>query len=96
MTVTLDSCECVRLSKAFADESRVKILRALRDGEHCGRTLIEKLNISQSTLSYHMGVLCEAGLVTATRDGRWVRYCISREGLSRVICELNTLIDAQE
>lgn len=49
--------ETARVFKAFCDENRLQILEMLRSGEKCACKLLEKLQISQSTLSHHMKIL---------------------------------------
>ena len=68
------------LFKALSDENRIKILTILRCGERCACSLQDELGIGQPTLSYHMGLLCSSGIVTARRQGRWTYYSINREG----------------
>lgn len=72
--------EDARKIKALADENRLKIMLLLRNGELCACELGEELNISQSTLSHHMRQLCDSGLVTGRKDGKWMHYSISPEG----------------
>ena len=74
--------------KALGDENRICILKLLRSGEMCACHLLEELNISQSTLSHHMKILCEAGLVTGRKEGKWMYYSICCEG----ICGLRTML----
>lgn len=71
----------VRRAKAFTDESRLAILLALQSGEKCGCSLMELLKISQPTLSHHMRILCDSGLVACRKDGKWSYYSISPEGV---------------
>ena len=70
--------------KALADENRIRILHQLREGELCACELLERLEISQPTLSHHMKILCDAQLVTARKEGKWMHYTISCEGACRV------------
>ena len=69
-----------RVFKALCDPSRQKILEVLQNGEICGCQLLEKIGIPQSSLSYHMKILCESGLVPGRENGKWMIYRISREG----------------
>ena len=69
-----------KVFKAFCDENRLMILELLQTGEKCACKLLEDLNIGQSTLSHHMKILCESGVVTARKDGKWIHYSISLEG----------------
>lgn len=66
--------------KAFCDENRIMILELLQTGEKCACKLLEDLNISQSTLSHHMRILCDSGVVVARKEGKWTHYSISVEG----------------
>jgi len=69
--------------KAFCDENRVRILQILLDGEKCACRLLEGMNITQPTLSHHMKILCDSGIVTGRRQGKWMYYTISAEGLEK-------------
>ncbi|NLI22793.1 MAG: winged helix-turn-helix transcriptional regulator [Clostridiales bacterium] len=69
-----------KVFKAFCDENRLTILRLLCTGEKCACRLQEALSIGQPTLSHHMKILCESGIVTARRDGKWTYYAIDRAG----------------
>jgi len=72
--------ENARVFKAFCDENRLMILDLLRSGEKCACVLLEKLDIGQSTLSYHMKILCDAGVVDSRQEGKWTHYRISEKG----------------
>lgn len=76
--------EVVSIFKALSDENRIRILRMLRSGEKCACKLLEELNISQPTLSHHMKILCDAGLVAGRKDGKWMHYSICCDGVSCV------------
>ena len=75
----------VPVFKALSDETRIKILDMLSCGEMCACDILEEFNISQSTLSYHMKILTECGLVKATRDGAWTRYTLNKEKTNAVL-----------
>lgn len=72
--------EYADLFKALSDDTRLYIL-SLISGESCGCELLEEVEISQPTLSYHMKMLTEAGIVNARKDGAWMRYSINKETL---------------
>ncbi|HHY20272.1 MAG TPA: winged helix-turn-helix transcriptional regulator [Firmicutes bacterium] len=80
-----------KVFKAFCDEKRLQILELLRDGEKCACTLVYELDMAQSTLSYHMKILCESGIVDSRKDGKWTHYKISKEGSSFAVKLLKTL-----
>jgi ArsR family transcriptional regulator, arsenate/arsenite/antimonite-responsive transcriptional repressor len=67
--------------KALSDETRVKIFDMLSDGELCACKILEDFNITQPTLSYHMKILCDSGLVNSRRDGVWMKYSINKNNL---------------
>jgi ArsR family transcriptional regulator len=63
--------------KALADDTRLQILEMLSGGEFCACKLLERFQFTQPTLSYHMKILTESGLVSAVRDGSWMRYTLN-------------------
>ncbi len=69
------------LMKALGDENRVKIFDMLSQGERCACNMLDDFAITQSTLSYHMKILCDSGLVNSRRDGIWMRYTINPDTL---------------
>jgi ArsR family transcriptional regulator len=64
----------VQIFKALADETRLKIVEMLSCGEMCACDILEYFKITQPTLSYHMKILTDCGLVIARKDGAWMRY----------------------
>lgn len=75
-----DHAADAKVFKAFCDVNRLQILELLRNGEKCSCVLLEDLQISQSTLSYHMKILCDSGIVVGRAEGKWTYYGISEEG----------------
>lgn len=73
--------------KAFCDEKRLAILDLLRSGEKCACVLIDEMEIGQSSLSYHMKILCESGVVDSRQEGKWTHYRLSESG-SKYAAEL--------
>lgn len=78
--------------KAFCDENRIKILNQLLTGEKCACVLLENLQITQPTLSHHMKILCDSEVVIGRKEGKWMYYSISKEGLQTVIEYLEELM----
>ena len=70
----------LRVFKAFSDGRRLRILELLTRGEQCACALLEDLEISQPTLSYHMKILCQSGIVKERAVGPWKYYAINAEG----------------
>ncbi len=77
--------EYVPAFKAISDETRLRIIDMLSCGEMCACDILEGLSISQSTLSYHMKILADSGLVRAERDGTWMRYTLNKERIAAVL-----------
>lgn len=69
-----------KVFKAFCDENRLMIIEMLQSGEKCACHLLDNMHISQSTLSHHMKILCESGIVVGRKEGKWTYYSISKEG----------------
>lgn len=67
--------------KALGDETRVKIFHMLANGELCACNILEEFHITQPTLSYHMKILSDSGLVDARKDGVWMKYSINQNAL---------------
>ena len=64
----------LRIAKALSDETRLRALLALRDGELCLCHVVGLLELAPSTVSKHLDILCQAGLVRRRKDGRWCYF----------------------
>lgn len=73
--------EDVKKIKALTDANRLAIMLALQHGEKCACELLEELHITQPTLSYHMKILADSGLIDYYKEGKWMHYSISAEGV---------------
>ena len=69
------------IMKALGDENRLKILSMLESGSLCACEMLANLQIRQSTLSHHMSILSEAGLVSSWSVGKWTHYCLCPQGI---------------
>lgn len=69
------------LCKALSDPIRVEVMGMLTVEKRCACQILEKLHITQPTLSHHMGVLVASGLVLSERRGKWVFYGIDTVAL---------------
>ena len=67
----------LKVMKALADPTRVKIMKMLQQKMMCVCELRAALNIAQSTTSKHLQILEDAGLISSQKDGLWVNYMIS-------------------
>lgn len=77
----MDEGRTALIFKAFCDENRIRILNLLLGGEKCACRLLEELSISQPTLSHHMKILCDSGIIVGRKEGKWMHYRISPEGV---------------
>ncbi len=88
--------------KALCDSNRLMIIDLLKNGEKCACNLLEEMEISQSTLSHHMKLLCESGVINCRREGKWMYYSLSKKGFEKVqrlldeIMEAAVLLDTEE
>jgi len=80
-----------RVFKAFCDETRLMVLSLLQSGEQCACVLVAKLQLAQPSLSYHMKILVESGIVSARKKGKWTYYSISVEGSDHAVRLLREL-----
>ena len=67
------------ICKAMSDTNRLKIIEMLTQGEKCACNLLEELQVTQPTLSHHMKVLSDCGLVSSYKDGKWQHYSIRKK-----------------
>lgn len=84
----MELCECKKILKALADDTRLQIFEMLRGGTLCGCKILEQLKITQPTLSHHMKVMCDCGLVTVEKDWKWNHYSLNCEALDKFLAFL--------
>ena len=85
-----------RVFKALCDPNRLMIIEMLQNGEKCACKILEELNIGQSTLSHHMKILCESGLVSSRSEGKWMHYTLNKVGCEtakNLLTEITTVND---
>lgn len=78
----------INITKALSDENRVRVLMMLRNGELCVCQLIEMLGLAPSTVSKHMAVLYQAGLVDPRKESRWSYYRLAGEDAPEYVLEV--------
>ena len=86
-----EAAELSRGLKALADPTRLRLLSLIaahEDGEACVCELTEPLHLSQPTISHHLKILREAGLVTSRRRGTWAHYTSVPGAVERVTAGL--------
>ena len=77
-----------KVFKALGDPKRVQIVDMLSCGERCACDLLEHFEFTQPTLSHHMKLLCDAGVVQGRKEGKWVHYSIDPEGAQNAVALL--------
>lgn len=78
------------ICKALGDSNRLAIVQMLSDGEKCACKLLDQFEISQPTLSHHMRILCECGLVEVRREGKWCHYSLN----CKTLCAFKDFVGA--
>ena len=73
-----------RMLKAMSDENRLRILQMLKEREYNASELLEEMKFGQSTLSHHMKLLSNSGLVTAKKNGKWTIYSLVPEAFDDI------------
>ena len=92
----MDYEKVAKVFKAFCDENRIKILEQLQSGEKCACTIQSSLTIGQSTLSHHMKILTDSGMVEVRKDKKWSYYSLSETAGKEAIEILNTLMKKED
>lgn len=77
--------EGAKIIKALSDPSRLKIIDILSCGEMCACDILKHFDFTQSTLSHHMKVLIECGIVECRKDGLWTFYFLNQKNCSRLM-----------
>ncbi|MEW6599337.1 MAG: metalloregulator ArsR/SmtB family transcription factor [Nitrospirota bacterium] len=67
--------------KALSDETRLKILSLMKDGEICVCDIAETLGMTQPNISFHLSMLKEAGLIKDRKNGRWIHYSLAESDM---------------
>ena len=77
----MNTMDVALICKALGDSNRLQIVQMLSEGEKCGCKLLEAFEITQPTLSHHMRILTECGLVIARKEGKWIYYKLANENI---------------
>ena len=72
-----------KVFKALGETKRAMIIDMISCGELCACMILEKFEMSQSTLSHHMKLLCECGLVKSREEGKWTYYSLNADTISK-------------
>lgn len=85
---------CVEFCKALADDTRQQILGMLKEGEMCVSDIVAAFDMSQPTISHHLGILKQFGLVTSRKEGKLVFYAINQDNVVECCGKLVAKFDA--
>ena len=88
----MEAKDMILICKALSDTNRLEIVQMLSDGEKCGCKILDKFNITQPTLSHHMKILVDCGLVNDCKEGKWHHYSLKK----KIIREESLCIEALE
>ncbi len=69
----------LKATKALSDKSRVRLLMCLAEGELCVCQINELFELAPSTISKHLSILKEAGLIESRKEGRWIHYRVCQD-----------------
>lgn len=72
-----------KVFKALGDPKRAMVIDMLSCGELCACMILERFEMSQSTLSHHMKLLCECGLVKSRNEGKWTYYSLNDDTIQQ-------------
>lgn len=82
-----------KILKALSDPNRLKIIDLLSFGEKCACEILESFKFTQPTLSHHMKVLIDCGLIEARKDGIWNLYKLNINNSNELVLFLSNLIE---
>ena len=82
----------IKATKALSDETRLRMLKVLLDRECCVCEVMQALDISQSRASRNLGILQDAGFLTARREGTWIVYSVDWQTANRYATSLAKLL----
>jgi DNA-binding transcriptional ArsR family regulator len=91
--VTID---CVEFCKALADDTRQRILTMLLEGERCVSDIVAEFDMSQPSISHHLGILKQFNLVTSRKEGKQVFYAINQDNVVECCGQLVAKFEAQD
>ena len=85
----------IKIYKAIGEINRIKIIEMLSTGEKCACVLLESFNFTQPTLSHHMKVLMDCGIVKARKQGTWVHYSLDENSCNDTIKFLEKILNRE-
>ena len=92
----MDCKKYANILKGISDERRLEILELLSHGEMCACKILENFEITQPTLSHHMKVLIQSGLIECNKRGLWCYYSLNRDKCKELQGFLTFLIEGKK
>ena len=86
----------IKILKALGEINRLKIVHMLSSGEKCACIILESFHFTQPTLSHHMKVLMDSGIVKCRKEGTWIYYSLDTELCDKLIRFLNGILTSDE
>lgn len=86
----------IRIFKALGEINRVKIIDMLSSGEKCACIILESFNFTQPTLSHHMKVLMDCGIVKCRKEGTWIYYSLDSEICNDLMKFLKIILNSKK
>ncbi|HUJ18352.1 MAG TPA: metalloregulator ArsR/SmtB family transcription factor [Nitrospirota bacterium] len=83
--------DLVSLFKALSDETRLRIVKLLEQGELCVCDIVAALAMAQSKVSFHLGVLKEAGFIQDRKQGKWIHYRLNDSDMLKRLLMLSVI-----
>ena len=91
--MAITNSDAAKIFKALSDENRLALVLSLTDGEKSATELLKTVSFSQPTLSHHLSLLVESGVVISRRDGKTVNYRINTESAA-IISDISASLAA--
>ena len=73
-----------KVFKALGDANRLMIMDLISENELNAGQILQQVKMGQSTLSHHMKILCDCGIVTSRKDSRWVYYTVNKDTVREI------------
>lgn len=84
--------EGVKIFKSLSDINRLKIIDLRSHGEKCACEILKNFDFTQPTLSHHMKILLDCGLISCRKDGLWTYYSLNNINCNKMMLMILTLV----
>ncbi len=90
--MTENELRLIKFFKLMNDESKFKIISALKDGEKCVCVIFKELGLNQTLVSHNLSALKKVGLIKGRKSGKWVYYSVNAEYFAEIEGLFNKLL----